>query len=568
MDFTSFYNNYKTQPFDKKPQLIKEYAKLIGGSVADVKAEIKKNEKVSESPKKSFHEFYATLTKNAKAGKIDNLELFYDYATNKYLYTRNESVEDDNGNVEYRQILDFYEEKAVKRLILEAGKKDLNELLDNDIVVETTKWLPSYIKGFNPHRSAIYDTNIKNMCILPVHLTKKAEKKIQTDELHNKVSDLKNINILLDNLFVKKEYKHYFLNWLSYIVQTKRKTRNTIVLVGEQGTGKGNLQNYILSWFFGESNCVEAGNKELKSEFNHLFDNRLFVFFNEIKGDFKEGNTIYETLKPYISDPNFMVNMKNVAQYQTQNHFNTMFFSNHEVPLQVEGSDRRYSIFKTSQTKIENRVEDLSKYINGLKMEREDFLNILLSFEYDKDLAFSLIETDQKNKIIELSNTKQDLMKTKVTQKDKNYFENIILDLIEKKEEIKEVRELRHSKESNLREPIYFDKTNNEMFIEFMKNIDFGVFANDTLKWFYKIYMSDTDSNSKISKFWSYVFDDEARMGKDRIRVKLLKTAESALLGDVLFELIDGKWIEKIKITYETINEKGNLINEKGEELF
>jgi hypothetical protein len=570
--FEIFYNNYKILEFEEKARFLKDYAKKSPATVSDIKKEIVKKEKEDKAlaltvNTKSYNEFYTKLMEQSKIGKVGNIDLFYDYATTKYLYTRTEKIIDENGKIEVRKILDFYEEKAVKRLILEQGKKEIGELIEKDIVIQATQWLPSYIKGYSPHRPLIYDDNVKNMCVLPEHLKLYFEDKITKEDLHSKIIKLKNINLLLNNLFVKEEYKHYFLNWLSFIVQTKRKTRNAIVLVGEQGTGKGNLKDYILTWFFGDENCVEAGNRDIRSEFNHIFDNRMFVFFNEIKADQREGNTVYESMKPLITDPTFMVNMKNVAQYQTQNHFNTMLFSNHEVPLQVEGSDRRYSIFKTASTKIESLVDDLDLYIKGLKDERESFLNLLLSFKYDKDLVFSLVYTDQKNKIVELSNTKKDLMQIKISNKDTNYFEDSISDLIEGKENDKEIKEFKY--DGNIREPIYFENNNEEMKKEFLNNLNFGAFRMETLKWFYKLSINDVDNNGKISKFWNYIFDDTVRLGDKKATVKMFKNCDVVVIDNIMYKRYKDRWIKDIPIVYEDIDkDSGMLLDKDGKELF
>jgi len=62
---------------------------------------------------------------------------------------------------------------------------------------------------------------------------------------------------LFNNLFNTKERMVYFLNWISYIMNTLNKTRNCIVLTGVQGTGKGLLFEYFIKKIFGNDYCVK-----------------------------------------------------------------------------------------------------------------------------------------------------------------------------------------------------------------------------------------------------------------------------------------------------------------------
>lgn len=560
MTFDEIYDYYKKLDPLKRDAYLKEVAKETGALVSTLRKEIEKREaserkKEKEDPDLDLHEFRSGLIGEARKGIVSGIPIFFDIAAGKYLFQRIEDREDEHGNRVSVKMVDFLDTTSVRRLIQESAKRRAGALLDSKDVTEAVEWIPAYLKGYDPHKPPLYKSTesstvlTKNMCEIPSHLkeareavAKKEKLKSYKDAVSRIKEDLPYTYQLLSNLFVEREHLEYFVNWLAYIVQTMRKTRNAVVLLGDQGTGKGVMWENIISWIFGKDNCVVASNSDIASQFNVIFDNRLFVCFNEIKGDFRQGNTIYETLKTYITDPDFMVNVKNVSQYRVQNHFNCIFFSNHEVPLQIESGDRRYSVFKAGK-KLTQIVEngDTGLFVKRIKEERESFLRLLFSFVADADFATRLIATNQKEKIKRISNTKQDLIRSVIMEKDREYFQEALGDMIEEKEEEKTIKEWTVDTDGK-RVPVLFGETNRQMFDEFMVNLDFGVFSNKVLEWVYRVLVSQEDSKQKLSKFWTYVFDDSVRLGTNRIRCKLIKGAQQAIVWGKVYVLAGDRW--------------------------
>ena len=76
------------------------------------------------------------------------------------------------------------------------------------------------------------------------------------------------------------------------------KTQVAVVLKGVQGSGKGFLFSNIISILFGEDYCFTVGNKTLKSQFlGTVFENKLFVNFNEMSHDIKSNKENKNSLK-------------------------------------------------------------------------------------------------------------------------------------------------------------------------------------------------------------------------------------------------------------------------------
>ncbi len=108
--------------------------------------------------------------------------------------------------------------------------------------------------------------------------------------------------------------------------------------------GKGIIYKHIIQHAIGERYTTVVDNEALKSRFNGELENKLFVLANEIKADFREGNSVYERLKMYVTDDEIRFEDKNVKARTIPNFFNMWFHSNHNVPLQIQGNDRRYTV--------------------------------------------------------------------------------------------------------------------------------------------------------------------------------------------------------------------------------
>ena len=211
---------------------------------------------------------------------------------------------------------------------------------------------------------------------------------------------------IISNLFTKPDERRYFLNWLSYIAQTKKKTRNAVIIKGLQGTGKGLLFEKIIRPFFGngaenpqdDSQVITLSNESLKSEFNGDLENQLFVAFNEVKPDFRDGTTLYEKLKQIISDDFLIVNQKFIKPRQVRNYANCIFFSNNSIPVSIENSDRRYSIFTANQSldSIYSKAE-IAKLVDNIEGgECIKFWAILLAYNYNSADALNVFFNDEK----------------------------------------------------------------------------------------------------------------------------------------------------------------------------
>lgn len=244
------------------------------------------------------------------------------------------------------------------------------------------------------------------------------------------------INRLLDNLFVSAVRKEYYINWLATALITRRKNRTAVVLRGAQGTGKGLLWEQIIEYAVGYDYCATIGNDDLRTNFNSALESKLFILANEVKGDFRDGNNMYEKLKMYVTDDELRIEQKRVDSRKVRNYFNVMITSNHTTPLQIQHGDRRYTVYETSDKKIKEVAEEefgetIEQYVRGIKEERDNFIHDLLLYDYDQQKAAQCQDTDEKERIYRASVPKSEIFAYKVKTLDYDFFTNDIVEIAE-----------------------------------------------------------------------------------------------------------------------------------------
>ena len=324
------------------------------------------------------------LPESKLVSKIDNKDhiiIFYDPSVKEY------AIFDNNG-LKYNKkekVLEYVKNMYFKNESLKEAEKKARLRIHNCPVYETildTK-LPFGISDDNYYFNIFEPTEVISFNV---------SERYDIDIDYIKTRFLYHYT-LLSNLFNSIERLEYFLNWLSYILNTSYKTRNCIVLTGVQGSGKGVLYDYIIRPAFGDKYCEKLLRRDIKSNFTGLLHNKLFVVVDEM--DKRSSYEILDKIKSYITDTSITIERKGIDSFTTENKFNMMIFSNSTVPVKVEQSNRRFSVFR-SDVQIKD-VIDTNLLIEGLKSESLsfEFLKFIKSLRYSKKYAETLFTTQE-----------------------------------------------------------------------------------------------------------------------------------------------------------------------------
>ena len=368
-----------------------------------------------------------------------------------------------------------------------------------------------------------------------------------------------NIAPLFENVFKRLDRMNYFVNWLAYGFQTLSKTGTAIISKGSQGTGKNVIYEQIVQYAIGERYTTLLENEALKSRFNGELENKLFVLANEIKADFREGNTAYERLKMYVTDSSIRFEDKNIKARTIPNFFNIWFHSNNDVPLQIQGSDRRYTVFNTKSRKLTEVSEELgyehiSDYIKAIQNERDKFIYDIMSLKYNKYQATTTLQTEEKELIYEASMSKIEVLSDKLKKLDITYFQDIIEEFYQSGNMQSVSMDLYRLK---ITTPI-------ELLMELQKQMNGNHIKNDLAKVLYKIFINENEADRKIGLQFNKHFGKAKHKWTDgkTVKYRTIDSDKSVMFQQITHEQVIENLKQDKSLIYEhevaTKNLKGN----------
>lgn len=159
------------------------------------------------------------------------------------------------------------------------------------------------------------------------------------------------VSIILEHLAflvpIEEERRHVF-DVLAHAVQRPSvKIGHCVFFIGGQGTGKSWLSE-LMRAMFGAHNVFVTDNQLLTSSFNAPMGNRQVLILEEV--GLADKAEAYNTLKPWVTDEKVTVNEKNVPQYAAATPRLMLAYSNRELPLKLEDSDRRFMFVHSPST--------------------------------------------------------------------------------------------------------------------------------------------------------------------------------------------------------------------------
>lgn len=134
----------------------------------------------------------------------------------------------------------------------------------------------------------------------------------------------------------------YVMKWLAWGFQNPSKPIGTVILlIGEQGTGKGTLGNLIRSIWGGHGLRIGT-TEDLVGKHNQHLISACYAFVDE--PPFAGNKGIADVLKGLITEPTLSVEPKFQDRYEVDNMLKMLCATNHAWAAQIEPSDRRFCV--------------------------------------------------------------------------------------------------------------------------------------------------------------------------------------------------------------------------------
>ncbi|MEH6589164.1 MAG: primase-helicase family protein [Halioglobus sp.] len=146
-----------------------------------------------------------------------------------------------------------------------------------------------------------------------------------------------------------REYYEYFLNWLALLAQHPGSLPLVaIVLLSDQGTGKGLLMEY-LGKIFGRHYKHITNRSHLTGAFSGHLQDAVLVFADELSWDGNKADA--GIMKGLITEPTRMMEKKFADAVSVKNCTHLITASNEKWAVPAEMSDRRYFVLDVSSSK-------------------------------------------------------------------------------------------------------------------------------------------------------------------------------------------------------------------------
>jgi hypothetical protein len=108
-----------------------------------------------------------------------------------------------------------------------------------------------------------------------------------------------------------------------------------------------------------------------------------------------------------VTDKTLVINPKGVKSKEVDNFLNIWFHSNHNTPIQISATDRRYSVFPTSDKKLIDIIDiPIEEFIYNVQDESDDFIQALIGLEVDYQDIAQPLRTKEKILIAESTTSK------------------------------------------------------------------------------------------------------------------------------------------------------------------
>ena len=218
-----------------------------------------------------------------------------------------------------------------------------------------------------------------------------------------------------------------FINWLAAFFQTLKKSQVAMLFKGKQGAGKGTLFK-VIEELFGQTYCKQINGDSLKSNYLGSFiENTLFLNFDEISYKTIGKSSFGGFLKAIITNDEVTSEKKGINMAKpTKAYAQTILFSNVDNPVEIEQSDRRFTVFTTAGNIKETNFfghGTFQSFEQAINSEIEDFAMYLKLFQVDTTQANSVFETPEKMLMVNNTANQLQWLVNAIVMNDWQYFE-------------------------------------------------------------------------------------------------------------------------------------------------
>lgn len=198
---------------------------------------------------------------------------------------------------------------------------------------------------------------------------------------------------------------YWVINWLAYFFQGLKKSQVALVVLGVQGAGKGIFFNEVIKLLFGEDFVKTINDKSLNTNYKgSLVENTLFFNLDEISAK-SSSSSVKNFLKALVTNASITAEKKfKNLEKETPIYGQILITSNELYALEIEPSDRRFTVFSTGGNLSHCNFLGYGSYetlADSIKNELESFAIYLKNYNVDEKMANTAMNTLEKDNLIQ-----------------------------------------------------------------------------------------------------------------------------------------------------------------------
>lgn len=218
------------------------------------------------------------------------------------------------------------------------------------------------------------------------------------------------------------EYYRWVINWVAGFFQSRRRSQCALVLKGDQGSGKGIFFESVIKPLFGADYCIMIDDDRLHSTFKNWLGGSLFYNLNEISHDMRTRKAVKNFIKQLVTDPLVQAEQKYKDAGAIEVYGQVLITSNELAPLEIETSDRRFSVIQTARGLKKDGI-DTERLVLDIKRELQYFAAFLLSHHVDWIMFNTALDTPEKRAVVNATTDKVVLLGNAIKMRDVSFFE-------------------------------------------------------------------------------------------------------------------------------------------------
>jgi len=208
----------------------------------------------------------------------------------------------------------------------------------------------------------------------------------------------------------EKVYR-YILVWIASILQKPNfKTGTALVLIGNQGTGKNAFFTDVICKLmarYANKNVTKI--EDVVGKFNAILQNKKLTILNELQSADTTKLLNCDALKSDITEDTIVINEKNEPMRECENVSNFIMVSNHDFPVKIEATDRRFAVFRVGD-KHKQDFEYFEDLANKFTPEfYENLFTFFMTLDISKDNLRRIPATEAREVIREASMTSYEI---------------------------------------------------------------------------------------------------------------------------------------------------------------